>query len=605
MGIFKSTFIWILSILLVSILLSGCGSSSDSGDSGSDSNSTSLELTFAAASEQAILSSSTENSVSGPEMSASAINEVDGDLYRGELLAENLDNGEIQRFDWSIFFNTDTFAAESNKTIILTPGNYQFTMLFTKGDFQYAGSSAQEIVDGENAIALTIKPIIGETVTDVTIVERLADFKFQYSPSELSAAGFADPKMGVILNGENEMILALNPETGISDQYLNLPSGNHHLKLKIYDGAFQRGRSVIAQEDVVVVPGTPITMDLVALHGETSFEIVEEGGDATFSFKVPAEVVEEAGGTVDLQTVVSIVGTKNSLQESELTLLQDASGDYEAQVTYPGFQYEKVTVSMAFTEISTLEPLGSCSLVATLNTAAKTINCELILRKRAVISGSLLGTLGINVYDLSGFPVAGATIYQGEKILGVTGSGAFGTAGYLKVYLPEGEYDLTASSETHLGEKMVQINPLGIHNEEMILAEEINVCGPDVTCDESTRLMWQDNHDFSQIPQPAAAAFCANLELNGNDDWRLPTIAETVVIAKKMHIFKSYYYNSSYTYHKMRYWTSQSPYMVYYGPVVIGTFGSSWGDVILSPGDVAKNYEPATSPWGYRCVRAF
>ena len=150
---------------------------------------------------------------------------------------------------------------------------------------------------------MTIRPIIGDTVTDISIVTLLTDFKFQYDPAELSIAGFTNPQLGIIADNGNEDIFSINPATGISDNYVNLSEGVHNIKLKLYDAATQRGKSVLSQEDQVIVFGNNMAMDLVALHGETIFTLTENGGDAVFSFSVPQEVIDEVGGVGNLQTI--------------------------------------------------------------------------------------------------------------------------------------------------------------------------------------------------------------------------------------------------------------------------------------------------------------
>jgi hypothetical protein len=310
--------------------------------------------------------------------------------------------------------------------------------------------------------------VIGDTVTSVAVVARLADFKFHYDPSQLSAAGFSNPQLGVIVDAGTEELLAINPVTGISNDYLNLAAGSHSLQLKLYDGSLQKGKSIASQETVTIVPGYAITMDLVALQGETAIAITEDGGDATFNFTIPAEVVNEAGGASDLTTLFSIVGPQNLLHEEQLTLIQDASGDYTGTTTLVDYQYDDVTLSLTFTETSSSELLGSCNQTVTINTTAKTVNCNLTLRRRAVIGGNLLGTVGINVAQ-TGVPVEGASVFANGTLLGLTGSGAFGSAGYLKSYLINDSYLLRAEGTDYYGEASADIAPLSLTNVDIVL----------------------------------------------------------------------------------------------------------------------------------------
>ena len=50
--------------------------------------------------------------------------------------------------------------------------------------------------------------------------------------------------------------------------------------------------------------------------------------------------------------------------------------------------------------------------------------------------------------------------------------------------------------------------------------------------DDKTGLVWQDNHAVSQneMMHEEAIAYCHNLNLDGFEDWRLPTLKETYTI---------------------------------------------------------------------------
>lgn len=453
--------------VLLLFLIVGCAepNGGDSNSTESGNTSTNLGLTVTSIKKQKLANSS------GQSFSAMAVNGVNGTLMQGEMLVENIDTSTQEIHDWSIYLNEDTFEVESNKTLVLEEGNYQFSLLVAHGDQQYAGMSSQTIMDGENTIALTLRPVIGDTVIGVSLVSELADFKFQYDASEISAAGITNPNIGITVNGGLEEILAINPATGISDDYLNLPQGEHTIELKLYDGGLQKGKSISSQQTVQVIPGYDIAMDLVALHGEAVFILTEDGGDATFQFIIPSEVVDEAGGTGNLTTLFSVVGPKNPLRESTLSLTEDASGDYRASITHSGFQFDDVTLSLTFSEGSEL--LGSCNQAITIDATTQNLLCDLTLRRRAIASGNLLATLAVNVFDEIGEPVPGATIYNGSTILGITGSQAFGTEGYLKVYLNAGNYTLEAEAVGESGTGSIDLIPLTVNNLEISLTEPL------------------------------------------------------------------------------------------------------------------------------------
>ena len=399
-------------------------------------------------------------------------------VIRGQLVARNVDDGTSQVFDWSVYLDEDTLEIESNKTIVLTPGTYDFSLVLSEGEQQYRGEALRvDVVDGANAIHMTMRPIIGDTLVDVTVVDRLADFRLRYDPRELS--GFPDPTLGISVDGGPERIYRINPDTGISDSYANLPPGDHVIRLSFYSRGLQRGRSIAEQERVTVVPGANIVMDLVPLHGEVAMEVGT--GTARFNFTVPEEVVDEAGGTADLRVLFSVVGDENPLQQEVLTLTGPDAGNYLASVMLSGMSYGQVDLTLTFTEISTSEVLGTCGIAGiTLNYNEREVPCELRLRRRAILGGHLLAVVGINVFDREWQPIAGASVYANGDFLGITGSGGFGTPGYLKVFLPADDYRLLAEGEILFGRADVSLLPFDVENVDIFLDTPIDSDGDGV-----------------------------------------------------------------------------------------------------------------------------
>lgn len=134
--------------------------------------------------------------------------------------------------NWSIYLDEATWEVQSNKTIILSPSNYDFSLLITSedGTQQYVGSANADISDGTNDIALTIRPVIGDTIENVNIVANLADFRFQYIASELS--GLTSPKIGIQIDDGTEKIFDISPDSGKSESYVNITEGSHKMILK-------------------------------------------------------------------------------------------------------------------------------------------------------------------------------------------------------------------------------------------------------------------------------------------------------------------------------------------------------------------------------------
>jgi hypothetical protein len=393
------------------------------------------------------------------------------DVFIGTLTATNTDTSDVQTFDWSVYLDESTLAVQSNKTIVLDPGTYDFALLVHKGDHSYAGEAlGVSIADGTDTVPLTLRPVIGDVTTNVNIVSRLIDLRFSYDPAEFSGAGISTPRIGISVDGGAEQLFAVNAATGFSEyMYLNLSPGSHHFVLRLFDGSVQRGKSLAAQEHPTLSPGVDVTMDLVALHGETTFSLTEEGGDAHFHFVIPAEVVNEAGGTGDLDARLHLVSAESGQDIEELLTLSPSGGDYTADVTHTGFQFEDVTVSLAFVDHTDAYPLGSCLQHVTLRTGPQSAFCNVTLVRRAVIGGSLLVALGVNVFSTDMEPVVGATVYLDGNPVGVTGSGGFGSQGYLHVLVLAGSHTLRAQTSTHWGQTTISVSALGLANPDIIL----------------------------------------------------------------------------------------------------------------------------------------
>jgi hypothetical protein len=478
--------------LMASLLLTGCGSGSSGssesaessgstkGTSGSQSNAVAQKVSFnykfsSIVTQELAASEANQDSSNSGVLSIQA-----ADLMTGNLTVTNTDSGVVDVQAWAVYIDeADLNDVQSQKTLALVPGNYSFSLVLTKGDHQYLGEAIQSVNDTAQAlVAMTISPVIGDTLDTVDVTE-LVDFKFQYLASELSAAGLTAPYIGITIDGNNEQIFALNPETGFSESmYLNLMPGNYNIALRLLDGNVQVGRSVSAQEgSVVVSSGLDVNMDIIPLHAEVALALTMEGGDATFNFSIPGVVVEEAGGIAELEALFSVIGSENALQENVLSLNEDEFGDYYTTVTLSEMYYGEVTLSLSFTDTSDAELLGTCINTVTLSTEANNFVCALALRRRAVVTGSVLSVLGVNVYDDNGMPLAGAVISVDGENVAMTNSAAFSTLGYSKLYLKTGTRIVRATANGLYGEVSIDSTPLNVTNVDITLDQDALVNG--------------------------------------------------------------------------------------------------------------------------------
>ena len=86
------------------------------------------------------------------------------------------------------------------------------------------------------------------------------------------------------------------------------------------------------------------------------------------------------------------------------------------------------------------------------------------------------------MFDATNIPVSGASIYakrEGSEedglgtLLGLTGSGSFGTAGYLKTYLIPGSYQLNAKYVPIDGtaQEDISLNAFDVKNQDLFLTK--------------------------------------------------------------------------------------------------------------------------------------
>ncbi|GAB4557357.1 MAG: hypothetical protein Tsb0020_01420 [Haliangiales bacterium] len=393
-------------------------------------------------------------------------------LVFGELLARNLDTGDEEVFDWSASFDSTSGTISSNRTVALIPGSYEFTLLLTAGSVQYSGSVGFEIADGTNEVPMVIRPIIGTTVVDVHVCTRLGLFRISYPPDEL--ASLVDPRIGVSYEGGAEVLFAINSVTGFSEGVFQMEPGARQLSLKLYDGPLQVAKSNVAQESIVVEPGLDVSMDLVPLHGETIFSLLEDGGNAQFDITVPSEVVDEAGGVSNLLAQLAVSTATGEYREVELTLTAAGAAGYTATAVLEDMRYGEIGLSLSFADVSSASPemLASCSNTVSLTADSRSVVCEIELIRRGVVGGNLLAVVGVNVVDGAGEPVLGALISEGGETLAMTGQG-FGTPGYAKLFLFAGEHVLSAQFGTSTGSVTVDVDPLEVENVEITLSASV------------------------------------------------------------------------------------------------------------------------------------
>ncbi len=395
----------------------------------------------------------------------------DDELYFGEMLARNLDTFEEEVFEWSAYINNENYSVQSNRVINLAPGPYRFITSLSRGNRQYAGvtDSTVDVVDGSYSVSLTIRPVIGDTFTTTEIITQLADFKCNLNPGDLNIAGFSEPKLGVIVDSAPEIVIDINPTYGNCESYVNLPDATHDIRLNLYDGQLHRGKSVPGLPPVEVKAGDQLSFNLIPLHGEIRFSMTETGDNARFIVSVPVDIIDEAGGLDELDTVFRFSSPINGTHELSVVLSEASSDYYTGETILNNIQCDEGTLSYTFRDNGggqdPVEEIGWCNGSITLDSSGDSARiCEVTLRRRAIMPLTMLAVLGVSVKNAQGAPVGGATIIENGKILGITSNGQLDTPGYLKIYLQKGDHAVQAEKGTYFGQTDTHLDPFEIDN---------------------------------------------------------------------------------------------------------------------------------------------
>ncbi len=403
----------------------------------------------------------------------------DMQVIQGEIVATNIRTNEIETFLWFGEIDEEAFTIVSNSTLILNQADYNIQLEFTYANHKYMGHTILENVEEKNTINLIVHPIIGDTKTAINITE-IPSLKLSYPPGEMKA--LTNPSMGIIIDEESELILAVNPALGVSDGYINITQGQHIIKLKLYDAEFQVGKSLKSQENVNVGVEN-IQMDIEPLYGEMTFNLGLDGGDARFEIVVPQEVIEEVDGINNVRAVVKVLSGINGLAEQEMSLTLLENESYIGELVLNNYKYDNLTLTIEFYDKRDNNDIDGKIGISVLENIEitkdeQTVLMNMNIRRRGVITGNLLGMVGLNVFDADGLPISGAGVYIDDELVGITGSSAFGTLGYLKVYAQKGNHIICAKNtfvEKESEDLTIDVNSLEIENYNLYCSMDMNV----------------------------------------------------------------------------------------------------------------------------------
>lgn len=367
--------------------------------------------------------------------------------------------------DWYVTVDKDLIQITSLMTQVLPPSTYSFELTIESNNERYVGRASNiHLNDADQRIIdLGVKPVIGDTKLNFSVVN-LPQLRFQYKAEDLRT--FIDPKIGYSIDGGNEQIVSLDAH-GTADAYMNISAGTHSISLKLYDGNIQKGKSQLKQETVNVTINGDIIMDIIPLSAEVQVKIGVDGGAGNIVLAVPEEVIIEAGGVTNLRTVVQVTSSKNSATNPVSVTLVKSGSLYMGTATFPVLFYDRdVTITTTFTDISTGEIIGTTVFSPVIfDKDGSTYNGVINLIRRAVITGDILATIGVNVFDPTGSAMKGVKIFVNDQEVGITNS-AWGTEGYLKFHTAKGEVTIKAVDPVTNAEAdtVVVLSPLEVNN---------------------------------------------------------------------------------------------------------------------------------------------
>jgi hypothetical protein len=408
----------------------------------------------------------------------SKLSSSDTDVYEGELKARNLETGVTEVYDWYCYVDKQTFAMTSAKSLVLSPGDYEFSMLLNFGIRQYVATATYTIRDGEAvSIPFNVDPVLGDIILSVDDVTSVPAFKFKYKSSELLA--YLNPRVSFGLDSQASSIIDINKNTGMNGVYININSGNHDVKIDFFDGNMHIGKSTQYPATVNIAPNQDINMDIEPLSSEVIFSYASDDNNLSVTINVPSEIVDEVGGLENLKTIVKYTYTNNVGEKNVTVTADETNSTYQAVVPF-GITNSDTNLTLSFEFIDKRDDyvvsvinIDNMSILDINQTISKSIN----VIRRVYISGNLLATVGINVFDESHFPLSGAKIYVGSRLVGLTGSGLFGTDGYLKTNIKAGDATITAIKDNLGAQKTVTLSPLSVTNIDLIIGDN-NVSVP-------------------------------------------------------------------------------------------------------------------------------
>jgi len=474
---------WLGSAIL-GLLLIGCGEGSDTAEkTATADNSLVFNSKFAATYLQTIEKEQPQSAAVSYQASVKLKSQVQAQSYDGKLEVTNILTKDKQVFDWPMTQKVDregNVETVSHRALTLKPGSYDFVLLLTSKDSkknQYmAQAFGEEVIDGiVPEIDFVLLPNLGTTISDFEQTRYVSTLKFSWPAEDLAA--LSNPQFGLSINDEDETVYTINKDTGIAELIMNVEPGEYQLAMRLYDGDLMVGKNEDQNNSVNFIEGEDAKMDVVPLQADVNLNLSPLKDQGTFTFTVPAEVIDEVGSAHELVLIVRLGGDSVPAQEKVLTV-RDENGVYKASDLFETGSQDKVTAYLAFHKVSEASvqfssvPFASCntSINVSLN---QTLGCKLELKRESIVTGRVLGTLMLNVLGQDRQPAMGVKVYVDDKLIGLTGE-QYNT-GSIKAHLVAGEHNVRAAEGVLEAVDTIIMSPLAVENKVMYLQKGPNV----------------------------------------------------------------------------------------------------------------------------------
>ena len=198
---------------------------------------------------------------------------------------------------WYLNINPDTLEVSSLKTVLLSPGSYEFYINVQSGNRQYVGQGVHTVTDKDAlSLPLSLSPLLKSIYhqTSTATISQMARMRFKFDAVDL--AKFSTPMLSISIDNTNH-VLMINKETGQNSVYFDIDQGRHSFSIALFESNKMIARTETPEIDLNIYYGDDVSIGLVPLYAEASFVFSNDNVDELeMIFRIPEVVISEAGG---------------------------------------------------------------------------------------------------------------------------------------------------------------------------------------------------------------------------------------------------------------------------------------------------------------------